>query len=133
MADTSPDIPPHVEMIRMATGHWLSTLVYTAAKISLADHLSSGPRSAQDLAGATGMNPRALHRFMRTLASFGVLTQTDDGTFALTELGATLKKDAPGSALSTVLTMSGPLITRSFAEFEYPLRRASQRRRRCSG
>ena len=121
MADTPQDVPPHVEMIRMATGHWLSTLVYTAAKISLADRLAGGPRSAQDVAGATGMNPRALHRFMRTLASFGILTQTDDGAFALTELGATLRKDAPGSALSTVLTMSGPLMTRSFAEFDYSL------------
>src|ERR671914_1883433 len=115
MADTHRDVPPHVEMIRMGTAYWLSTLIYTAAKINLADHLASGPQSAQALAGITRMNPRALHRFMRTLASLGVLTQHDDGTFALTELGETLKENAPGSARSTVLTMAGPLVARSFA------------------
>jgi hypothetical protein len=121
MSDTNPAVPPHVEMIRMGTAYWLSTLVYTAAKVGLADHLAEGPKSAADLAGATGMNPRALHRFMRTLASFGVLMQNGDDTFALTELGATLGKDAPGAARSTVLTMAGPWAWQSFGEFEYSL------------
>jgi hypothetical protein len=122
MADTiSDDVPPHVQMIRMGTGHWLSALVYTAAKISLADHLADGPRSADELAALTRRSPRALHRFMRTLASFGILTQNVDGTFALTELGATLKENAPGAARSTVLTMAGPLMWQSFAEFDYSL------------
>lgn len=116
-----PAVPPHVAMIQMGTGHWLSRLVYTAAKIDLADHLASGPKSAADLADVTGSNARALHRFMRTLASFGMLTQNDDDTFALTELGATLKRDAPGAARSTVLTMAGPAMWRAFGEFEYSL------------
>ena len=118
---TSPQPPLHVEMIRMGTAYWLSSLVYTAAKLSLADHLSGGPKSAADLAGVTGMNVRALHRFMRTLASFGILTQNEDETFALTELGATLKKDAPGSARSTVLTMASPTFWQCFGAFDYSL------------
>ncbi len=121
LADTITAVPLHIQMIQMGTAYWLSSLVYTAAKIGLADALEAGPRSAKDLAGATGMNPRALHRFMRTLASFGVLTMKDDGTFALTELGATLRKNAPGSARSTVLTMASPWAWQSFAEFEYSL------------
>ena len=132
MSDTNPAVPPHVEMIRMGTAYWLSTLVYTAAKVGLADHLAEGPKSAADLAGATGMNPRALHRFMRTLASFGVLMQNGDDTFALTELGATLGKDAPGAARSTVLTMAGPWAWQSFGEFEYSLATASRPWTRCS-
>src|SRR5262245_38033650 len=121
MADTNTAVPPHVEMIRMGTAYWLSSLVYTAAKIELADHLANAPKSAVALAGVTRSHPRALHRFMRTLASFGILTQNADDTFALTELGATLKKGAPGAARSTVLTMAGPLVWQSFGEFEYSL------------
>ena len=121
MTTTQNAVPLHAQMIQMATGHWLSTLVYTAAKIGLADRLAAGPQSAEDLSGPTGLNSRALHRFMRTLASFGILTQLEDGRFDLTELGATLKEGAPGSARSTVLTMSGPLMTRSFDELEYSL------------
>jgi hypothetical protein len=108
-------------MIRMGTAFWVSSLVHTAANIGLADHLADGPKSGADLAVATHSNPRALHRFMRTLASFGVLTQHDDGTFALTELGATLRKDAPGAARATVLTIAGPLGWQSFGEFQYSL------------
>jgi hypothetical protein len=105
----------------MGTAYWLSSLVYTAAKLGLADHLADGPKAADELAETTGMNARALHRFMRTLASFGILTQSDDDTFALTELGATLKKNAPGSARSTVLTMASPWAWRSFGSLDYSL------------
>ena len=122
MTDTQPAVPPpHVQVIQMGTGHWLSRLVYTAAKLEIADHLADGPKSAASIATTTRSNPRALHRFMRTLASFGLMTMNGDGTFALTELGATLKKDAPGSARSTVLTMAGPAMSRAFDEFEYSL------------
>jgi hypothetical protein len=108
-------------MIRMGTAYWLSSLVYNAAKLGLADHLSGGSKSAADLAGVTGMNARALHRFMRTLASVGILTQNDDDTFGLTELGATLKKDAPGAARSTVLTMASPWAWGAFGSLDYSL------------
>jgi hypothetical protein len=108
-------------MIQMGTAYWLSSLVYTAAKIDLADHLANGARSAADLATVTNTNPRALHRFMRTLASFGILTLRDDERFELTELGATLKQGAPGSARATVLTMASPWAWQSFGDFHYSL------------
>ena len=121
MADTTPALPPHVQMIQMGTAYWLSRLVYTAAKLDLADHLASGPRTAADLARVAGTQARPMHRFMRTLASFGILEMRDDGTFALTELGATLKRGAPGAARSTVLTMAGPAVANAFNEIEYSL------------
>ena len=61
--------------------------VCTAANMRLADHLSDGPRSAGELAAVTGANPRALHRFMRTLASLGLLTHDTGDRFALTPSG----------------------------------------------
>lgn len=121
MTDTKPTVPPHAQVIQMGISCWLSSLVYTAANMSLADHLADGPKSAVNLAATTRTNPRALHRFMRTLASFGILTQNGDDTFALTELGAALKKDAPGAARSTVLTMAGPWARQSFGELDYSL------------
>jgi hypothetical protein len=121
MPDTMPALPPHVQIIQMGIAYFQSCLVYAAAKLGLADHLAGGAKSAGDLAAVTRMNPRALHRFMRTLASFGLLTQNTDDTFALTELGASLKTGAPGSARSTVLTLAGPRMWQSFGEFEYSL------------
>jgi hypothetical protein len=117
----NPTVPPHVQLIQMGTAYWLSRLVYTAAKMDLPGLLADGPKSAADLAGVTNTNPRALHRYMRTLASFGILTLRDDDTFGLTELGAALNRDAPGSARATILTMASPWARKAFDEFEYSL------------
>jgi hypothetical protein len=114
-------LPPHVQIIQMATGCWLSRLVYLAANLRLADHLASGPKTAAELAGPTGTGARTLHRFMRSLTNFGILTHVDGETFALTPLGEALKSDAPGSARSTVLTMSGPWMWKALGEFQHSL------------
>ena len=121
MSDAQAVVPPHVQIIQMGIACWVSRLVYMAAELGLADRLADGPRSAADLAGPTGSNPRALHRLMRTLASFGLLSQRDDDTFALTTLGAALKSDAPGSARSTILTMTGPWMWSALSEFRYSI------------
>ena len=113
--------PPHIQIIQMGTGYWVSRLVGAAASLGLADHLANGPRSAADLAGPTGTNPRALHRLMRSLAGFGILSQDGGDKFALTELGDALRSDAPGSARSTILAMSGTWMWRAFGEFQYSL------------
>ena len=81
-------LPPHVQIIQMGTAYWVSQFVCTAANMRLADHLADGPRSASELAAVTGANPRAMHRFMRTLASLGMLAQDSGDRFALTPLGA---------------------------------------------
>ncbi len=112
-----PDaLPPHVQVIQMATGHWVSKIIYAAAKLELADRLADSPKSADELAGPTGANAPALHRLMRTLAGLGILTQLDGGRFGLTALGESLKKGRPGSAHETVLTMAGPTFVTAFEE-----------------
>ena len=67
----------------MATAYWVSRMVYAAAKLSLADHLADGPKSATDLAGPTRTHEGSLYRLMRTLASLGVLTEDGNHRFAL--------------------------------------------------
>lgn len=122
MSHAAAAVPPHVDVIRMSTGFWVSSLIYTMAKIGLADRLASGPRTAAALAGELRLLPRTLHRFMRTLASLGLLAQHADDTFGLTAHGETLKSGAPGSARATVLTMAGPMIWQAFGDVEYSLR-----------
>jgi O-methyltransferase/methyltransferase family protein len=112
-------VPPHAQLIQMGTGQWVSRIVYVAAQLELADHLASGPKSAADLAGATRTHARSLHRLMRTLASFGVLSEGDDSRFALTPLGEALKTGAPGSARATILSMAGQWMWRAWEDFPY--------------
>lgn len=113
--------PPHVQLIQMVSGYWISKVIYAAAKLDLADRLADGPKSAEELAGPTGTHAPTLHRLMRTLASLGVLTERDEKRFALTPLGEALKTGAPGSARASVLTLGNRPFVGAFEEIMYSL------------
>ena len=85
--------PPHAQLVQMAHAHWVSHIVYVAAKLSLADHLANGPKSADEIAGKIGAHAPSVYRLMRTLANLGILTEDAKHCFALTALG-----DAPKTA-----------------------------------
>jgi len=104
----SQGAPPHIQLIDMGRAQIVSRIVYVAAKLGLADHLASAPKSAVELAGAMHVHAPSLHRLMRTLASLGVLTEQPEQRFALTDLGQALKTDAPGSARSTLILIGSP-------------------------
>ena len=122
MNDTKPaaePLPPHIQLIQMVTGNWVSRILYVAAKLELADRIGGGAKSAAELAPETGTHAPSLHRLMRALAGLGVLTERDAGKFALTPLGEALRKDAPGSGWASVLTLGGPLFWRAWEEILY--------------
>jgi hypothetical protein len=116
-----PVLPPHAQLIQMAAGSWVAAIVYGAARLAIADHLAAGPKSAAELAGPTGTHAPTLHRFLRTLAGLGILTERDEGRFALTPLGEALRTDAPGSARATLLAFCAPPFWRSWEEIVYSL------------
>ncbi|HEY6929293.1 MAG TPA: methyltransferase [Thermoanaerobaculia bacterium] len=119
---SAPLPPPHVQVIQMGMGYWVSRALYAAAKLNLADKLAAGPRSAAELAKETKTLASALHRLMRLLAGLGILkTQSDGQRFSLTPLGEALKSDAPGAARATLLSLAGPLFWNAFGEYMYSL------------
>jgi SAM-dependent methyltransferase len=113
--------PAHVQLIQMCAGGWVAAAVYAAAKLGIADHLAGGARSAAEVAPATGTHAPSLHRFMRTLAGFGILAEGDGQRFALTPLGEALKTGAPGSARSTLIAFGGPAFWHTWEEIIYSL------------
>lgn len=117
--DSTETMPPHVQLIQMATAHWPSRLLYVAAKLGLADRLADGAKSAEALAVPTGTHAPSLYRLMRTLASLGLLTEDGEHRFALTPLGEALKSGAPGSARASVLTLAGDWVWRGFEHLLY--------------
>jgi hypothetical protein len=90
----------HDQLARLISGYWYTQAVYVAAKLGIAELLQDGPRSAQELAEATGAHPRALYRLLRALASIGIFAE-EQGRFVLTLLGECLL-DPAMKALATV-------------------------------
>jgi O-methyltransferase domain/Dimerisation domain len=113
--------PPHATLIQMGTAFWGSYMLLVAAQLEIADRLAGGARGASELAAELGLNSDAFYRFLRTLAGMGLVTEGKSKTFALTPLGDALKKDAPGSAYATILTLTGPIGARSWALLRYSL------------
>jgi O-methyltransferase domain len=79
-------------------GAGLASAVCTAAELGVADHIQRGsPRSARQLAEATGCLEGPLYRLMRLLASHGLFSETRNGEFDHTALSEALRSDADGS------------------------------------
>jgi Dimerisation domain len=85
--EETPAAPPHARLVQMATAHWVSHIVYVAAKLGLADQLGGGPKSADELARRTGTHAPSLYGLMRTLASLGILTEDATRRFDLAPVG----------------------------------------------
>lgn len=104
-------LPPHAQLVQMGTAHWMSHVLYVAARLNLADHLADGLTRVGDLAAATKTDAGSLGRLLRTLGHLGLVTEDDAGRLALTPLGEALKTGAPGSARAAILTLASPWIT----------------------
>lgn len=111
---TAPD--PAMHVFQLATGYVISTALQLAVQVGVADHLAAGPRTAQQLAAATGTNEDALYRVLRALASVGVFDEVEPRRFALTPAADILRKDAPRSIHDVVLFIADPLHMRVYAD-----------------
>ena len=85
------------ELRRLVNSYQLSQAIHVAAVLGIADLVADGPRSSDELAEATGTDPTALYRLLRTLAAFGLLLEDDGRRFSLAELGDPLRSDHPES------------------------------------
>ena len=101
----APELPsPYVQMMELTyTALVNARAIYAAAQLGVPDLLQDATGASDELARATGTDPEALYRLLRTLANAGILTESEDHRFALTPLGATLRSDAPGSMRAWVL------------------------------
>jgi hypothetical protein len=95
-------------VFQLIQGAWAAQITAAFARLGVADVLRPGPRSSQTIADACRAHPDALHRLLRAAASIGLCTQLDSEDFALTEVGACLRTDAPGTLKDLVIAQLGP-------------------------
>jgi hypothetical protein len=103
---TAREIPPPLQMLQLISGFWIARCIYVFAKLGLADLIKDEPKTADDLATATGTHGPSLFRVLRALASVDVITQDDRNRFGATPLSDTLR-DEPGSIRAFAMTELG--------------------------
>ena len=87
-------LPPHVEMMKFILGKWISKPIYVVSNLRIADILSDGPKSIEELSKLANVHSSSLFRIMRALACLGIFSETNDGRFELTPMAECLKSDA---------------------------------------
>ncbi len=96
MSATGPSEEAVRHLLDVLSGKCRAQVVSTAAALGIADRLAAGPRGAAGLAADLGVDADALERILRMLTGLGFLDEASDGSFALTENGAALRRDALG-------------------------------------
>ena len=85
----------HVSTLpQLVTGYWISKAIHAAAEFDFAAQLQERPKSAAELAEATGTHPESTLRLLRALASIGIFRQREDGKFTMTPLADELARPA---------------------------------------
>ncbi|OLT14105.1 hypothetical protein BJF78_20145 [Pseudonocardia sp. CNS-139] len=99
------EIPPGqaadtARLLGIVNASWMTQAVRVAAELGIPDLLADGPRSASDLARASGTHAPSLRRLLRALVTLDVCREEPAGTYALTSMGRLLRTDADGSVRS---------------------------------
>jgi SAM-dependent methyltransferase len=84
-------------MLQVINGGFLSQCVYVAAKLGIADFLSDGPRTCDELALETSTHGPSLYRLMRALAGVGIFHEDAKARFGLTPRSELLRSGVQGS------------------------------------
>jgi len=116
---TKPEQPPvPMQILQMATSKMLSKPLYVAAKLQIADLLSGGPLTTEELARKTETHSPSLYRILRALASVGVFEEIEGKKFRLTPLAECLQ-DRPESPLGMVLFFGDPVHDQAWENLLY--------------
>lgn len=105
-------------LFRMISGYQLAQLVHVAAVLRIADLLTLGPASVDDLATQTGANADRLYRVLRALAAVGVFDELEGRRFALNSMSEHLRADHPES-LRPMSIFLGGVSYRTWGELLY--------------
>jgi len=87
----------YTTMFQMIFGGYVSQVVYTVARLSLAEHFARGVCTAKGIAEAESSNEQATFRLMRACVSVGLLRYDEVTGFISTPLLEVLHRDAPNS------------------------------------
>ena len=97
MTDTSTQLSPQQTLMQMLLGAQTLQMIGTAVEMEIPKLLSQGPAKASTIAKEAGTLEDTTYRLMRALSALGILHESEQHEFSLTEMGECLRPDIPGS------------------------------------
>lgn len=115
------ELPPQQRVIGLFVAKWTIGALRPLVQLKVPDLLAGGPRTAAQLAEATGTDPDMLYRVLRAVAAAGILREEADG-FALTVAAQGLRSGAEGRVRDMFLFACDPMMWRPYENLLHSLR-----------
>lgn len=129
--------PPGAVIMQMMLGKMVAQAVGAAALYGFADHLASGPKSAEELASLTGTHGPSVYRLLRALAASGIFVEVEveesSSRFANTPISDSLRKDVPGSARGLALMFTHDVHVRAWLSLPHSVKTGESGFEHCHG
>jgi hypothetical protein len=107
------NLSPSKKMMQLIWPGALSAqAIYAAAKLRIADLVTDGPKTSEDLALATKSDAPSLRRLIRALTGLGIFKEDEAGKFHHTDLSKTLCSNHPESVRNWVIMLGAPFFWR---------------------
>jgi hypothetical protein len=122
MSNPSQELSPPAVLMQLLSGSMVAQAVSTAAELNIADHMTGGAKTAEEIARSVPVHAPSLHRLMRALAMVGVFVEHDGERFTLTPVGECLRSDVPGSQRSMAVMLGRPWRMATLGELPHCVR-----------
>ena len=103
-----------LKLLDLIHSHRVTAVIYVAARVGIADLLSDGPKSLDEIVKATGADRAALARLLAALVTIDICARADEDRYALGETGAALVGDASPSFKAWAI-LEGELLSRTWS------------------
>jgi hypothetical protein len=110
--------PGNMAVFELTQSVWIARAIGVAVELELADIISAGPKTIDELAENTGSNAKNLYRLMRALCSYGVFRETKEKTFVMTPLAYGIK-EGRGSMKKMIAHQQNPVNWQMMGELNH--------------
>ena len=90
----------------MATAYWRSEVLYALTKNGIIDAIGKEPMTCDSVATKLKLDPFFVCEYMQAGEKLGILSEKSDGLYDLTEAGAIVQSNVPGSLRDMVLMIN---------------------------
>ncbi|ETT37860.1 methyltransferase [Paenibacillus sp. FSL P4-0338] len=112
---------PQAAVMQIVSGVGFSLAVKTAVELGVFDAINNGKKTVNAIAESLSLNAPALSRLLKALQSVSLVTHDEDGSYQVTEYGATLLTGKPRSLEPLVKYLLHETVVQSMAEMKYSI------------